>query len=84
MASNGAVLTCTGMVDGQLIIFTNPQGDSSIIIFAVMASNPESSVERVCGIFQSLIDEKFPNCILNNYFVLNIVDLTSTYFLNSQ
>lgn len=64
MASNGVVLTCAGMMDGQLIVFTDPKGDSSIIMFAVMASNPESSVERVYDIFQLLIQDKFSNCIL--------------------
>lgn len=61
MASNGVVLTCAGMMDGQLIIFTEPQGNSSTIMFVAMASNPESSVERVYNIFQNVIHDKFPN-----------------------
>lgn len=74
------VLTCAGMMDGQLVVCTDPQGDSSTIMFAIMASNPDSSVERVYSIFKSLIQEKFPNCI---FWVLltrsNIEYLTTAY-----
>lgn len=82
MAANGMALTCAGMMDGQLIVCTDPEGDSSTIMFVVMASNPESSVEIVYSIFQNLISEKFSNCILcatnqSSY-------LTLIYLLNSQ
>lgn len=73
MASNGMILTCAGMMDGQLIVFTDPQGDFSTIMFVVMASNPDSSVERVYNIFQNLVHDKFSNYILNIQSVILIV-----------
>lgn len=63
-------MTCAGIMDGQLIVFTDPEGDSSIIMIVVMASNPEWIVERVFNIFKTLIHDKFPNCI--PYFIVDL------------
>lgn len=58
------VLTCAGMMDGQLIVFTDPHGDASTIMIVVLASNPEPIAERVCDVFRDLVHTNFTKCIL--------------------
>jgi hypothetical protein len=61
VVSNGMIFVSPGILDGQILIFTDPQGDSKSIMFVMMGSNPD--VNQICSIFQDMISTHFPNYI---------------------
>lgn len=61
-------------MDGQLIVYTRPDGDAQSILFLMLASKPD--LEMVCSIFRDLIEDKFSQCIINLIpFYLVLFDL---------
>jgi hypothetical protein len=58
---NGALLTCPGIMDGQLMAYSEPSGDAQAILFLMMASNPD--MDHICEIFEDMIRLRFPQCI---------------------
>jgi hypothetical protein len=58
---NGALLSCQGVMTGQLMVVVNPDEPQNIS-FLMMTSSPD--FERIQKVFKELIENKFPNCIL--------------------
>lgn len=62
VASNCVILTCAGITDGQLLVFSDPSNVFKSIQFVAMASNP--NVDKLIEIFNELIADKFSTWIL--------------------
>lgn len=61
MQGNGALVTCQGITDGELIIYSHSYGDSPFILFLMLASKPDLDI--ICSIFCDLIESRFPQYI---------------------
>lgn len=59
IASNCVVLTCAGITDGQLMVFSDPKKVFKSIQFVAMATNP--ILGKLINIFEDMIEEKFAN-----------------------
>lgn len=61
---------CPGLMDGQLIVCIEDASSVKSILILIMSSNPE--LTKIKKIFQFLILERFPQCIIyfNNSVLL--------------
>lgn len=61
-------------MEGQLIVYTRPDGDAQSVLFLVLASKPD--LEMICGTFHNLIEAKFQQCIqiqfLKSYYLIDL------------
>lgn len=63
--SNAILLACSGVTDGQLMVYANPKEFYSTIKIVAMATNP--SVEQVITILREMVNDHFSSCILFLY-----------------
>lgn len=61
IASNCVVITCAGITDGQLMVFSDPKKVFKSIQFVAMAANP--ILGKLIDIFDDMIADKFSKCI---------------------
>lgn len=75
IASNAILLTCAGVMDGQLMVFADPKNVFRSIQFLALASNP--NLDQVVEIFNATFSKLFPSCIhahSTHYLLLSVLD----------